>query len=358
MSTELNPVWQHNISKKISYLTKDVFRLHADSLDHRDEALNLTDDYERELAAIRDASQANLALAQKDADDRHPSIEHIVKTEFETKFNTIKIEFEKACQKVEDESNKVISFATEKLNQIKARVAELKKSANQTSENYRVANEELDKLLQDTLLKIDEKYNRQVQKKIDEANKKYEAAVLAGNKQEEELRAKFAAEMDELEKKLELSKKSAIEHLNKMQAEYLASIKRLESDKQSIAALIKNLKIENDIQTKQAKQILAKAETMQKNILAKKQAELESVQSQLAQSQQKHQTDVAKIKSDIEQENKKYLEELQRLREKLEKEKQRYLAVIAEYENESKKSNSASDQRNQQLLSEQRAALA
>ena len=148
MSSELNPVWQHNISKKISFLTKDVFRLHADSLDHRDEALDLTDDYERELSEIRDASQANLALAQKDADNRHPIIENIVKKEFETKFNSIKVEFEKACKKVEDESNKVISLATDKLNQIKARVAELQKTSNQNTKNFKSANEEIYKILQ------------------------------------------------------------------------------------------------------------------------------------------------------------------------------------------------------------------
>lgn len=358
MSSELNPVWQHNISKKISFLTKDVFRLHADSLDHRDETLDLTDDYERELQEIRDASQANLALAQKDADNRHPVIENIVKREFDTKFNSIRVEFEKACKKVEDESNKVISFATDKLNQIKARVAELQKVANQNSANFQSANEELDKILQETLMKIDEKYNRQVQKKVNEANNKYKAAIAAGNKQEEELKAKFAAEMADLEKKLELSKKSAIEHLNKMQAEYASSIKKLESDKQSLTTLIDNLKKENINQTNQAKQILETAEMMQKNILEKKQAELESTQSQLAQSQKKHQADVAKLKADIEQENQKYAEELQRLRDKLEKEKQRYAAVIAEFENESMKSSSASDQRNQQLLSEQRAKLA
>ena len=94
--TEVDPVWQHNISKKIVQLTNVVFRLHADSIDNRNEVQRLREQYEEELAQIEAASKANLELAQKEADDYHPAIESTVRSEFETKYNQTKIQFEKA----------------------------------------------------------------------------------------------------------------------------------------------------------------------------------------------------------------------------------------------------------------------
>lgn len=48
------------ISKIVAQLTKIVFRLHADSLDNKDKAIELKNSYEKELLPIKDVSKMNI----------------------------------------------------------------------------------------------------------------------------------------------------------------------------------------------------------------------------------------------------------------------------------------------------------
>ena len=67
--TSLDPIWQHNISKKIAAMTKVVFRLHADSIDHREAVAEVRARYDAELSEIEGASRENLQRAQQEAED-------------------------------------------------------------------------------------------------------------------------------------------------------------------------------------------------------------------------------------------------------------------------------------------------
>ena len=226
---EVDPVWQHNISKKIVQLTNVVFRLHADSIDNRDEVQRLREQYEEELSQIEAASKANLEVAQKEADDYHPAIESTVRSEFETKYNQTKIQFEKARAKLEVDSNRAIEAATARLSDLKGRVEALRLRAEQSTAVFMQANEEIQKLHHDAITRLDEKHKRELSKHVDDANAKYEALLASTAQKEEDLRMELDEEVEELKKKLEANKKATIENLNKKQTEMEETIKNLQS---------------------------------------------------------------------------------------------------------------------------------
>lgn len=354
----LDPIWQHNISKKIVSMTKVVFRLHADSIDHRDEVSQLQTNYEAELSEIESSSRENLARAQQEANDYHPVIERTVRSEFETKFNQTKILFDATHEKLEADSTRAIETATARLNDLKGRVEALKQKADHSTEVFEEAREEIKRLHADAVRRLEEQKLRELSTHVDGAKAKYEAAVAAARKREDDLRRRFDAELENLRKTLESSQVSAVETLNKRQEDLETGCQLLQQQKLELIARLARFKDECKYQEEQADEMMEKAREMQKQIIAYHQNELDTLQATIDARQKKYQDELERLKEEMAQEEEDHQAELEKRQAKLEKEKRKLQKQMEKFEAELKQSTLDADERFQKLSDEYNNNLA
>ena len=357
MST-LDPIWQHNISKKIVAMTKVVFRLHADSIDHKDEVALLRTNYETELSEIESSSRENLARAQQEANDYHPVIERTVRSEFETKFNQTKILFDATHEKLEADSTRAIETATARLNDLKARVEALKLKADQSTEVFEEAKEEIKKLHADAVRRLEEQRLKELSTHVDGAKAKYEAAVAAARKREDDLRKRFELELENLRKTLASSQVNAVETLNKRQEDLETGVGLLQKQKQELITMIDKFRKECEAQKQRADEMMEQAREMQKDLIGFHQKELDDVQAAIDAIHKKYDEELEKLKAEMAQEEEDHQAELEKRRAKLEKEKRKLQKQMAKFEAESKQSALAADERYQKLSDEYNSNLA
>ena len=297
MST-LDPIWQHNISKKIVAMTKVVFRLHADSIDHKDEVALLRTNYETELSEIESSSRENLARAQQEANDYHPVIERTVRSEFETKFNQTKILFDATHEKLEADSTRAIETAT----------------------------------------RLEEQRLKELSTHVDGAKAKYEAAVAAARKREDDLRKRFELELENLRKTLASSQVNAVETLNKRQEDLETGVELLQKQKQELITTIDKFRKECEAQKQRADEMMEQAREMQKDLIGFHQKELDDVQAAIDAIHKKYDEELERLKAEMAQEEEDHQAELEKRRAKLEKEKRKLQKQMAKFEAESKQS--------------------
>jgi hypothetical protein len=356
--TELDPVWQRTISKKIAQMTRVVFRLHVESIDHRDETSQLKARYESELSQIEAESRDNLARAQVEANNYHPVIERTVRSEFETKFNQTKIQFDAAHEKLEADSNRAIETATARLNDLKSRVDVLRQKSAESTQVFTAANEEIRRIHADALRRIEEQHQREIARHVADANAKYDATVAAMQKAEDTLKREFEAEIAELRRTLASSQVSAVETLTKRQADLEAAVKSLEARKGELTQMIEEFKQQAVQQQKQAEETIAQAKVLQQKMIAMSQKELADLQASIVDDQKRFSDETDHLKAEIAKEEADHEIELKKCRDKLTLEKERLQKQLEQFDAESRKSAALADQRHQKLAEEHNAKLA
>ena len=194
MLTEVDPHWRFNTSKKISQLTKVVFRLHSNSMDHRDSAVELKERYEDEISDILSDGKSWLEATQKEADSFHPAIESVVLKEFENKFEQTKAQFDTAKKKVLSQTEKLIKNATSQLESVRLQLDQIKqKSANDQQEFTEIANQ-INQLTEQSSGMMQGNRKKIIDRLIAEANAKYEATLQITQKKEQEMLEKYENE--------------------------------------------------------------------------------------------------------------------------------------------------------------------
>ena len=73
--TAIDEQWLYDVSKRIALLTKKVFRLHAETVDRRDDAKHLQQLLEDELATIKVQSKKAIDDANISLKTLHDDIE-------------------------------------------------------------------------------------------------------------------------------------------------------------------------------------------------------------------------------------------------------------------------------------------
>jgi DNA anti-recombination protein RmuC len=201
--TEVDPAWRAGINKQISKLTKIVFRLHSDSMDHRDSLVELKERYEDEIALILEQSKAHLAAAQAEADGFQDVIQDVVRQEFETKFEQTRREFEAAKAKVEADVDQSVAEAESLLAGLRSQLAQLREKADGDIAEFKSATEEIQDVHKRAIQRMEATRKKELSAILDRANEKYEQAVQQSHQKEEELRQKQESEIADLRKLLE-----------------------------------------------------------------------------------------------------------------------------------------------------------
>jgi DNA repair exonuclease SbcCD ATPase subunit len=356
--TELDPVWQRNISKKIVQMTRVVFRLHANSIDDWDEVIQLKSRCESELSQIESESRDNLARAQLEVNNCHPVIERAVRSEFEPKFNQTEIQFDAAHEKLEADSNRAIETATARLGDLKGRVEALKQKSAESMQVFTWANDEIKRIHTDTLQCISEQHQPEVARHVDEANAKYRSVVAAVCKQEDTLKRGFEAELEELRRTLASSQVSAVETLNKRQADLMAAVNNMASQKVELIEMMENFRQQSAQQQRKAEETIAQAKVLQQKMIARHEKELADLQASIAEDQKRFAEETERLKREIAREDADHEIELKQSKEKLAKEKNRLKEQLEQFEAESRQSATLADQQIHTLAEEHNATLA
>jgi serologically defined colon cancer antigen 8 len=232
--TDVDPAWKASISKKIAELTKIVFRLHSDSMDHRDSLLNLKESYEDEITLILNHSKEMLAAAQQEATSFHDAIQTVVKQEFEAKFERTRQEFDAAKSKLESQFTEAITRAESEIRTLKSQLAALRHHADSALSEFEGATKEVHEIQKKVLLRLDSNRKREFASLLEKANAKYEQTLLQTQQKEEEVRARYDKEVSELRKSLSDSRFSAEAALSKRKEQFEATIQKLLADQTDI----------------------------------------------------------------------------------------------------------------------------
>ena len=210
---EQNPKWMYEISKKIATLTKTVFRLHAETVDRKEEVNELKQRYEDEIALAEAKSRSCIEEAQKQVQSYRENIDATVRMAYDTEFQKVRKEFDSIKNKLETQSKSIIDTAKAQLNDLKSQIDDLKSKADTQVSLFQTAQADLLNLSTDTIKKVEEKHKKELQQHVTDANKAYNEMVVITAKKEEELKKKYEAEIAELRKNLAEGQKSATESL-------------------------------------------------------------------------------------------------------------------------------------------------
>ena len=146
--------WMFTVNKKIAELTKTVFRLHAETVDRKDEVNELKARYEDELSAAVAASQKSIDQAQNEVQNYRQNIDALVRRAYETEFSKVRKQYDDVRSRLEAQSKRIIEGANEQLASLKSQIEALKKKADAQMALFQNAQQELTKIKQDKRMKI------------------------------------------------------------------------------------------------------------------------------------------------------------------------------------------------------------
>lgn len=357
MSTGVDPTWKADINKKIAQLTKTVFRLHSDSMDHRDSLNELKDRYQEEINEIMARGKEHLENLQKDADSFHPAIENVVSSEFKTKFDQTKQQFEAAKNNIYQQTEKLINIAKKELNETHLKLEQMKKKISNDKELYKNTITELNELKTKCFDIIDRKANKVISKHVNEANAKYEAAVQITQKKQKELSDKYNKELDDLKNSLDSSKISSEDTVNQTLKKMEEKISELSSQKVSLIQCVQEFSDKSSTHFTEMQKILKQAEEKKAKVIEIHQNDLKSFQNQLQKIQSDHENEVKKLKEVISSDEVNFINLMKQKNAELEQISKKSQQIADEYEALSQKATKESEEKNEKLKNGQKELL-
>ena len=165
-----NENWKYNVCKKITQLTKVVFRLHCEVLDKNDRLCRIQKNCDLEIANINNLCEIGL----KEAKEAYEKYQDEIKKEYDQKFNEYKL---KNDEKQNELFIKTDKYKTE-INQLKANI------------------EKLIKIFEDEINKVINKSNQEIVNRSKDYRKeinKYKSSI-------EQMKADFNLKINSLKK--------------------------------------------------------------------------------------------------------------------------------------------------------------
>ena len=355
--TEVDPHWRFNTSKKISLLTKVVFRLHSNSMDHRDSAVELKERYEDEITEILEEGKNWLENAQKQTESFHPTIESVVHNEFEMKFDQTRQQLETPKQKRLSQPENLIKNATLQLEAIRSQIDSIKQKAEDDQKEFTEIINTINQLCEKSASVMEGNRSKAIARLVAEANAKYEATLQITQKKEQEMREKYENEIEELKKTLESSKISAEDTLTQNLKKFEESIEQLTKDNLELSQLVKQFSEKSEEHKTDVQKVFKIAESFRDKILENQQKDLINFQAQLQKLKTDHEADVKQIKDIIKSEESLFNQAYQQKVSEYNKYDQIFQQKASEYEELAKKATAEAELKNQQLVKEHNETL-
>lgn len=357
MLSEVDPKWRFNTSKKISQLTKVVFRLHSNSMDHRDSAVELKERYEDEIGDILSESKKWLENASKESESFHPTIESVVMKEFENKYDQTKAQFESAKKKIQTQTEKMIQNATSQLNSIRLQLDEIKKKSINNQNEYPSIVDQINQLTEKLNGQMQGNRKKFIDRLIAEANAKYDATLQITQKKEQEMREKYESENENLRKMLESSKISAEDTLNQNLKTISDSIIQISNDRNELTDLVKKFSEQSENFKTDIQKVFVVAESIRDKIIENQKKELISFQAQLQKLKEDQESEIKNLKDIISSEQSSFNQAYSQKVKEYENYDQISKQKVAEYEELAKKATEEAELKNQQLIKDNNEVL-
>jgi serologically defined colon cancer antigen 8 len=100
--------WVSVVNKKIALLTKEVFSLHAESVDRKDDVSRLQARLEVELATSVSNATAAIEEAEKQMRAVKADLESVIRQSYEAQFNAAQQKFDDQRARMEHKSHKMV----------------------------------------------------------------------------------------------------------------------------------------------------------------------------------------------------------------------------------------------------------
>ena len=194
----INEEWLVSVNKKIAVLTKEVFRLHAESIDRKDDVKRLHAQLEDELLASTTKTSQSLNAAQNAMQTWSSDLETSVRDAHESAFRTAQKAYDERRGELEERSRRLVDFASSSLIQLRQSLADLKRKHEAQLAALSNAQQEIDKASEAALAAAGERHKRKLAARVTEANKEFNKLVMETAKEEEALKAKFDEEIAKL----------------------------------------------------------------------------------------------------------------------------------------------------------------
>jgi serologically defined colon cancer antigen 8 len=205
--------WMAEVGKKIADLTKTVFRLHAETLDRKEEVNDLRAHYEEELALAAEKSKQLIDEAQQNNQNYTEKAESVVRKAYDDEFAALQQQFNEIKSGLESQSQQLIDSSTQRIDALKAEIDDLRKKTEAQMASFQNVQAELQKLSHETVGNIAQRHKQELQKHVTQANARYNELVIEAAAKEETLKAKYDAEIAELRRNLAEGQQAAIARL-------------------------------------------------------------------------------------------------------------------------------------------------
>jgi serologically defined colon cancer antigen 8 len=353
----IDETWLETVNKKIALLTKEVFRLHAESVDRKDDVARLQSQLEDELAASITNSKAALDEAERSMHTFKEDLDAIVRQTYEDQFKLAQKKYDDQRAQMEDCSHKLVEDVSTRMISLRQQVAELKRKAELQMSAFSKSQQELERASGEILAGIQERHKQKLGKHVTAANKEYNDLVIANAKREHELTSRFESEKTDLRKKLAGDQQTAASALLAQQKKVEQRLRELEKQRDEILVLIDELKLyllqqQNDIDAKLQHYL------QQKNALGARQLqEVAVLKEKIEKMRAEHAQNCDRLRQEMAAADAEFQAKLHVLREQVEDERKRHEAAMRQLEDSAKSSSAETDSRQTELVAEHNRAI-
>lgn len=278
---QLEENWKFNVSKKIAQLTKVIFRLHSESLDRRDLVAQVRKKCDEEISAIVMHSNEVINEAHRGANEYRQSIESLLRSEYESKFDEIKEVYSMSKDQIQNDFQTISNHYEDKVSDLQNQVTELMAQTEKAELAFQRAADHFSQDKEILVNKLEAKQKKEIEDCIQKSNEKINQLILEHAKKEEEIKLQMQKELVEQKRQSNSNSNQMREQLKKRIFELENSNRSLESQLKKNTITITNLKSKLE---KAAKQI---ADAEDQNQLEQKNLK-EQLENKINEINQKH----------------------------------------------------------------------
>ena len=357
LNEEVMKEWIFDVSKKIAFLTKKVFRLHSEALDRKDEIKRLKEAMEDEYASSSAQTRKEMEGIKKYKQTFAQTADNLIRNEFQKEFNKISSKYDDERQRVEDRVTNITQMFVNQMKIYEKQYNSLQEKINQQKENKQKTQEMLNKIKNHSLEKLQEKHKNELEYIVNQENGKYNAYYKEMAQKEEKMKQQYEDELEKLRSdKAEEQKKSTHELVQKVK-DRMKEYKKLEGERDEIVVLVDELKLHLIQMQQEADSWIKKITKSNEDKLGKYTEEANRIQKETDEMKENYEKQIADLENRIKEEENEYERAMKAIQDQIQQERDEHdkqMKILLE----SSQTNSAeSDTRKQQIENEHKQMI-
>jgi hypothetical protein len=235
--------WRLSVSKVIANLTKEVHRLHVESMDLKEDVRNLRSDLQQELVTVESESVVAIQGIERKIQAMNSEFVNEIRQENEKDYRSLQRQFETKKMQTADLSQKLFDSVTGKILALRRQVSDLKKKVENRAKFVSDSQADLRRIQTETITKLKSRHQAILQKQVTRSNKEYNDFKLKSTKQEDSTKKKYDAEFESLKTKLTNDYQRAATSFSQAQRRIEGKIRRFGTERDEILAMVDQLTV-------------------------------------------------------------------------------------------------------------------